>query len=267
MVAVASICHRDLGSRCGAGRARPAGHPAPARGRGGRRARGVVHRSPGGEVRAAGDRMARQAGVPGARAAGSGRRAGARRHRVERRRQRPMLEEVRITGLGVIDDAVLEPSPGLTVVTGETGAGQDDGGDRARPAVRRARRPGAGAAGRGPRHRRGAAAHRPGRPRRAAGGRGGRRARRRRPVPGRQPFGVCRGAIARACRRPLGARVAAHLSRRRARRGARPGRPAAAAAARPGSGPRWTSTPATSWPPCCPITSAPTTGTGRSAGS
>ncbi len=35
-----------------------------------------------------------------------------------------MLEEVRITGLGVIDDAVLEPSPGLTVVTGETGAGK-----------------------------------------------------------------------------------------------------------------------------------------------
>src|SRR5579875_2755042 len=35
-----------------------------------------------------------------------------------------MLEEVRITGLGVIDDAVLEPSPGFTVVTGETGAGK-----------------------------------------------------------------------------------------------------------------------------------------------
>jgi DNA repair protein RecN (Recombination protein N) len=35
-----------------------------------------------------------------------------------------MLEEVRITGLGVIDDAVFEPSPGLTVVTGETGAGK-----------------------------------------------------------------------------------------------------------------------------------------------
>ena len=35
-----------------------------------------------------------------------------------------MLEEVRITGLGVIDDVVLGPSPGLTVVTGETGAGK-----------------------------------------------------------------------------------------------------------------------------------------------
>ncbi len=35
-----------------------------------------------------------------------------------------MLEEVRITGLGVIDDAVLELSAGFTVVTGETGAGK-----------------------------------------------------------------------------------------------------------------------------------------------
>lgn len=35
-----------------------------------------------------------------------------------------MLEEVRIQGVGVIDDATLELSPGLTVVTGETGAGK-----------------------------------------------------------------------------------------------------------------------------------------------
>jgi DNA repair protein RecN (Recombination protein N) len=35
-----------------------------------------------------------------------------------------MLEEVHITGLGVIDDAVLEFSPGFNVVTGETGAGK-----------------------------------------------------------------------------------------------------------------------------------------------
>ena len=35
-----------------------------------------------------------------------------------------MLEEVRITALGVIEDAVLELSTGLTVVTGETGAGK-----------------------------------------------------------------------------------------------------------------------------------------------
>ena len=35
-----------------------------------------------------------------------------------------MIEEIRIRGLGVIDDAVLEPHPGFTVVTGETGAGK-----------------------------------------------------------------------------------------------------------------------------------------------
>jgi DNA repair protein RecN (Recombination protein N) len=35
-----------------------------------------------------------------------------------------MLEEVRISGLGVIDDAVLELSPGFNAVTGETGAGK-----------------------------------------------------------------------------------------------------------------------------------------------
>jgi DNA repair protein RecN (Recombination protein N) len=35
-----------------------------------------------------------------------------------------VIEEIRIRGLGVIDDAVLEPHPGFTVVTGETGAGK-----------------------------------------------------------------------------------------------------------------------------------------------
>ncbi|MET0740979.1 MAG: DNA repair protein RecN [Candidatus Nanopelagicales bacterium] len=35
-----------------------------------------------------------------------------------------MLEELRIRGLGVIDDATLELDPGLNVVTGETGAGK-----------------------------------------------------------------------------------------------------------------------------------------------
>ncbi|MGH8826278.1 MAG: AAA family ATPase, partial [Jiangellaceae bacterium] len=35
-----------------------------------------------------------------------------------------MLQEIRIRGLGVIDDAQLELGPGLTVVTGETGAGK-----------------------------------------------------------------------------------------------------------------------------------------------
>jgi DNA repair protein RecN (Recombination protein N) len=37
---------------------------------------------------------------------------------------RTVLDEVRIRGLGVIDDAVLPLGPGLTVVTGETGAGK-----------------------------------------------------------------------------------------------------------------------------------------------
>jgi len=35
-----------------------------------------------------------------------------------------VLDEIRIRGLGVIDDATLELGPGLTVVTGETGAGK-----------------------------------------------------------------------------------------------------------------------------------------------
>lgn len=35
-----------------------------------------------------------------------------------------MLAEMRIQGLGVIDEATLEPHPGFTVVTGETGAGK-----------------------------------------------------------------------------------------------------------------------------------------------
>jgi DNA repair protein RecN (Recombination protein N) len=39
-------------------------------------------------------------------------------------RVRDVLAEMRIQGLGVIDDATLELDPGLTVVTGETGAGK-----------------------------------------------------------------------------------------------------------------------------------------------
>jgi len=35
-----------------------------------------------------------------------------------------MIEEIRITSLGVIDSSVLELGPGLTVITGETGAGK-----------------------------------------------------------------------------------------------------------------------------------------------
>src|SRR4051812_31610798 len=36
----------------------------------------------------------------------------------------PVLEEMRIRALGVIEDAVVELSPGFTAVTGETGAGK-----------------------------------------------------------------------------------------------------------------------------------------------
>ena len=86
-----------------------------------------------------------------------------------------MLEEVRITGLGVIDDAVLELSPGFNVVTGETGAGKTmvvSGlgllfGGRADPARVR---PGGGAG-----ERRGKAQRRRRRPGGPAGQRGGRR--------------------------------------------------------------------------------------------
>ena len=35
-----------------------------------------------------------------------------------------MLEEIRISSLGVIEDSVLELGPGLTVISGETGAGK-----------------------------------------------------------------------------------------------------------------------------------------------
>jgi DNA repair protein RecN (Recombination protein N) len=35
-----------------------------------------------------------------------------------------VLEELRITSLGVIEESVLEVAPGLTVLTGETGAGK-----------------------------------------------------------------------------------------------------------------------------------------------
>src|SRR6201994_1591626 len=46
------------------------------------------------------------------------------RVRSRRRWLAVMLEEVRITGLGVINDALLELSPGFTALTGETGAGK-----------------------------------------------------------------------------------------------------------------------------------------------
>ena len=37
---------------------------------------------------------------------------------------RSQLEEINIRGLGVIDQALVEFSPGLNVITGETGAGK-----------------------------------------------------------------------------------------------------------------------------------------------
>src|SRR5207248_3307892 len=37
---------------------------------------------------------------------------------------RTVLEELRISGLGVIDEATLPLGPGLTALTGETGAGK-----------------------------------------------------------------------------------------------------------------------------------------------
>ena len=61
----------------------------------------------------AGEAAPRGSGRVGPAATGLGRRALA-----------VMLEEVRITGLGVIDDALLELSPGFTALTGETGAGK-----------------------------------------------------------------------------------------------------------------------------------------------
>ena len=37
---------------------------------------------------------------------------------------RPVLEELRITGLGVIDDTTLRLTTGMNAITGETGAGK-----------------------------------------------------------------------------------------------------------------------------------------------
>src|SRR3954469_3628082 len=95
-----------------------------------------------------------------------------------------MLAEMRIQGLGVIDDATLELDAGLTVLTGETGAGKTMvvtgltllGGGRAE-ASRVAE--GAPRAGRSP-ARRGRGPVHGGRRRDEGRRRGGRRGRRRR---------------------------------------------------------------------------------------
>ena len=76
-----------------------------------------------------------------------------------------MIEEIRISSLGVIDESVLELGAGLTVITGETGAGKTMvvtalglllGGRADTGAVRTGARAGP-RRGRGPRRRRGSA--------------------------------------------------------------------------------------------------------------
>ena len=146
-----------------------------------------------------------------------------------------MIEEIRIGSLGVIDSSTLELGPGLTVITGETGAGKtmvvtalglllggraDSGAVRS--GARQARIEGVVAAGA---DRAGAWETR-GRGGRAGGGRG--RARGARPQP------VGRGPLARVRGRSLGAGLHSRAGRRAAGRRARPVRPAPpAAAARP----------------------------------
>ena len=87
------------------------GHARRAFGAHGAARRATVRRPPGAQVRPAGARLARCA--PPATDPDD-----------RRRTLRAMLAEMRIQGLGVIDDATLELDPGLTVLTGETGAGK-----------------------------------------------------------------------------------------------------------------------------------------------
>ena len=51
-----------------------------------------------------------------------------------------MIEEIHIRDLGVITDARLPLQPGLSVLTGETGAGKTDGCDRSWDASRSPKR-------------------------------------------------------------------------------------------------------------------------------
>ncbi len=148
-----------------------------------------------------------------------------------RRRLALMLEEVRITGLGVINDALLELSPGFTALTGETGAGKTmvvTGlgllfGGRADPARVRPGAQRASVEGRLRTDPRGKVASQ-------VEEAGGELDEDGTLVLTRTVFR--RGAVPRVRRRPLGAGVAAQLPRRRPGRGARPVRPAAAAQAR-----------------------------------
>ena len=138
-----------------------------------------------------------------------------------------MLEELRISSLGVIDESVLELGPGFTAITGETGAGKtmvvtalglllggraDSGAVRTgarRPASRAwSRSDSAGARGRGRRGR----------------GRG-----RGRPA-GAGPADLRRGPVAGVRGRRRGPGLQSRVAGRPARGGARPVRPAPAAA-------------------------------------
>ena len=254
---VGSTCHPARASRS-AGAASRCCWPGSARRRGGRRGRRAVHRPAGGQVRPAGGRLAR-ARPPGRRQPNRDEPGTPNRSRA------PMLEEVRITGLGVIDDAVLELSPGFTVVTGETGAGKTmvvTGlgllfGGRADPARVR---PGADrAAVEGP------AAGRPGRPGGRAGHRGGRRAGRRRGstlLIGRSVSAEGRSRATRAAGRsrsrcsPTWPTTWSPCTARRT---------SSSCCGRAGSARRWTGSAARRWPRRLAITSGSTSGTGGQA--
>ena len=175
-------------------------------------ARGAVHRPARRQVRPA------------------GRRAGAAPPTRRREGRAAMLEEIRIGSLGVIESSTLELGPGLTVITGETGAGKTMLVTALGPAARRPRR-----------HRRGAH-RRQGRPGR------GRRARRRRcrgsPRRSRRPAARSRTTASLLARNvsaegrsrafaggAVGAGLRARRAGRAAGRGARPVRPAPAARA------------------------------------
>ena len=100
-----AVVRRPAHRRPAAGRP-DRGTPRRAAGPAGAAPRGAVHRPAGGQVRALGRGVAR-----------SGR-------ATPPRRGPTMLEEIRIEQLGVIDSSTLELGPGLTVITGETGAGK-----------------------------------------------------------------------------------------------------------------------------------------------
>ena len=126
-----------------------------------------------------------------------------------------MLVELHVVDLGIVADLDLVLGPGLTAITGETGAGQDAPRRGGRAARRRPRRRRAGARRRGRSARRGAL--------------------RRSPTPARRPCspGWSRATVA-AARTSTGAsppRASSPTSRRATRRPARPARAPVAARA------------------------------------